>query len=93
LIVNHDPAAAAAIAGRWTSSIHTAALIMRYAAHQRADFEKKVTVQTERRYEDVVGALTDVGLGWTVGLLTFVGGTSGLVHKKHMENDDKVLLF
>jgi hypothetical protein len=28
---------------------------------QRADFEKKATVRAEEQYEDVVGALTEVG--------------------------------
>ena len=28
---------------------------------QRADFEKKATVRAEQQYEDVVGALTEVG--------------------------------
>jgi hypothetical protein len=48
---------------------------------QRADFEKKATVRAEEQYEDVVGALTEVGrdMGrqWKVKLLTFVGGTCG----------------
>ena len=46
---------------------------------QRADFEKKATVRAEEQYEDVVGALTQVGMGrqWKVKLLTFVGGTCG----------------
>ena len=30
-------------------------------ADQRADFEKKATVRDEKQYEDVVGALTEVG--------------------------------
>ena len=58
---------------------------------QRADFEKKATVRAEQQYEDVVGALTevgrDMGRGWTVRLLIFVGGTSGSVHKEHMEKN------
>ena len=55
---------------------------------QTADFEKKATVKAKRQYEDVVGALTEVGRemgrGWTVRLLIFVAGTSGSVHKEHM---------
>ena len=39
----------------------------------------------------MVGALTevgrDMGRGWTVRLLIFVGGTSGSVHKEHMEKN------
>ena len=42
-------------------------------------------------YEDVVGALTEVGrdMGrqWKVKLLTFVGGTCGSVHKEHLEEN------
>jgi hypothetical protein len=58
---------------------------------QRADFEKKATVRAEQQYEDVVGALTEVGrdMGrqWAVKLLTFVGGTYGSVHKEHLEKN------
>jgi hypothetical protein len=58
---------------------------------QRADFEKKATVRAEQQYEDVVGALTEVGrdMGrkWKVKLLTFVGGTCGSVHKEHLEEN------
>ena len=58
---------------------------------QRADFEKKSTLRAEEQYEDVVGALTEVGgdMGrqWKVKLLTFVGGTCGSVHKEHLEKN------
>ena len=58
---------------------------------QRADFEKKATVRAEQQYEDVVGALTEVGrdMGrqWKVKLLTFVVCTCGSVHKDHLEKN------
>jgi hypothetical protein len=46
---------------------------------QRSDFEKRATARAEEQYEDVVGALTEVGrdMGreWKVNLLNFLGGT------------------
>ena len=48
-------------------------------------------MRAEQQYEDVVGALTEVGrdMGrqWAVKLLTFVGGTCGSVHKEHLEEN------
>ena len=58
---------------------------------QRADFKKRATVRAEEQYEDVLGALTEVGrdMGrqWKVKLLTFVGGTCGSVHKEELEKN------
>ena len=65
--------------------------VRRGMCSQRAEFEKKATVRAEQQYEDVVGALTEVGreMGrkWKVKLLTFVGGTCGSVHKEHLEEN------
>ena len=56
---------------------------------QRADFEERARGRADRQYDDAIGGLTEVGRsmgrGWSVRLLTLVGGTSASVHKKRLQ--------